>query len=270
MVGALLLGRASAAQITIEGSDTYEIPANVGASGNGTLDLRLFTFSGSEADNASGGANFDNAVTDLPQGGGSPSSFADAYFTSFSKLRAYHLLNFPVNTPDELVLFFDLNEAGNPTETQNNQVTQLRIWSSPTVPNPVGSGNLDPAANDISSAQMSAIGTNFSGGTLIAAFDQSALPYTLPVVNQGAGFADFVIFTGVNPFDSAFDGQNILIEIAMDGLSSGAEEFYLSGKHSNFDLEIALGIEPVPEPGTLTLLGVSGLAFLALRRRRKS
>src|SRR4051812_33836504 len=45
-------------------------PQHVTGSGNGTLDLRLFTFSGSEIQNSSGSFNGDNGDNTLPQGGG--------------------------------------------------------------------------------------------------------------------------------------------------------------------------------------------------------
>src|ERR1041385_6407724 len=51
-------------------SDIVAIPSGVTGSGNGTLDMRLMTYSGSEIGNAAGSFNGDNGNNALPQGGG--------------------------------------------------------------------------------------------------------------------------------------------------------------------------------------------------------
>ena len=233
----------------IQADDIVEIPGNVTGSGNGTLDLRLFTFSGSEISNAAGAFNGDNGNSALPQGGGADTSaFAESYITTAGELKAYYNLNFAPGAINEIVLFLDLNETTGASQL-NNTLAKLDI-----VLNPSGiQGNPDPLS-DVSSAGQAAIDQVYSAGATMAYLDPQPAA-NLPVNSQGAGFADYAIFTGVNPFDLA-DGDVILFNVSMSVLSNGAEEIFLSGTYAPPD---------VPEPATMSLLALGGLA---LTRRR--
>ena len=232
----------------IQTADIVAIPEHVTGSGNGTLDLRMFTFSGSEIPNTAGLFNGDNGNNALPQGGGADTSlFAESYVTTAGELKAFYNLNFPPGSIHEIVLILDLNEV----ETLNNTLAKLDVVLNPTSiqgdPNPLG---------DVSSAAQAGINQVYIGGTTIAYLAPQPAA-NLPVNNQGAGFADYAIFTGIDPF-GLNDSDVLLFNVSMSLLSNGAEDIFLSGTYAPSD---------IPEPATLLLLAVGGLALI--RRRRK-
>ena len=237
----------------ITSSDIVAIPQHLTGSGNGTLDLRMFTFSGSEIKNEAGAFNGDNGNNVLPQGGGSDTmSFNQSYVTTAGKLKSFYNLNFPPSgSIHELVLFLDLNETGDgqPTNTLGKLDIVLNPTSMQGSPNPVG--------GDVSSGQQAGIQQVYSGGSTIANLNPQPAD-NLPVNSQGAGFADYAIFTGIDPF-SLNDNDILLFNISMSRLNNGAEEIFLSGTYSPSDIL-------VPEPGSLGLLA-AGALVLALRRR---
>ena len=228
---ALLLLAAPAAQATTIGpSRIVAIPSGVTGSGNGTLDLRMATFSGSEIDNTAGSFNFDNGNNTLPQGGGADtSSFAESYVTTAGELQNYYNLNFGATGVGQvqLVLFLDLNETGN--GQPNNTLAVLDIILNPATiqgsPNPSG---------DVTSAQQAAINQVFTGGTLLAELDPEPAG-NLPVNNQGAGFADYAIATGIDPF-ALNASAVVLFNFSMNTLNNGAEEIFLSGTFAGSDI----------------------------------
>ncbi len=236
-------------------ADILLFPSGLVGSGNGTLDLRLMTFSGSEVDNSSGAFDGDNANNTLPQGGGADIKFFDeSYVTTAGELQAYYTLNFGVTTTDqiELTLFLDLNETGTNGELFNS-LSKVDIILNPATIN----GSPD-ASGDVTGAEQAAINQVYTGGTLDATL--SLTPLNLPVNAIGAGWADYAILTGIDPFTlSAADV--LLFNISMDTLNNGGEEIFLSGTYSGQDVEDAL-----PEPATLGILIVGGLALLRKRR----
>jgi hypothetical protein len=238
---------------TLIGSgDVVAIPSGVNGSGNGTLDLRMFTFSGSEIDNESGAFNGDNGNNTLPHNN-SAATFAESYVTTAGKVQDYYKLNFPNgsggSTVNEIVLFLDLSENGGEEET-NNGLTVVDFYLNPSTI----SGNPNPVGSDVSSNEQAAIDQGFTGGTLVA---NLAAMLTLPTVANGAGHADHAIFTHINPFDLSANDV-LLLNVSMTGLSDGSEEIYMSGDFSGSDVMAA-----VPESsgfvlGTL-VCGVIGL-----------
>lgn len=241
----------------ITSTDIVAIPQSVTASGNGTLDLRMFTFSGSEIANSSGAFNGDNGNNTLPQGGGADTSwFAESYVTTAGELKAFYNLNFPPpGGVFEIVLFLDLNETG--AAALVNSLDRLDI-----VLNPISiQGNPNPFG-DVSSAQQAAINQLYTGGTTVASLNPQPAA-NLPLNSQGAGFADYAIFTGINPF-TLDDSDVLLFNLSMSSLNNGAEEIFLSGKYAPTDIV-------VPEPGSLILLlaGVLGLATWRRRHRAR-
>ncbi|MBE0539981.1 MAG: PEP-CTERM sorting domain-containing protein [Verrucomicrobia bacterium] len=238
----------------ITSTDIVAIPQSVTASGSGTLDLRMFTFSGSEIANSSGAFNGDNGNNSLPQGGGADVDwFVESYVTTAGEVKAFYNLNFPApGSIFEIVLFLDLNETG--AATLVNSLDRLDI-----VLNPISiQGNPNPFG-DVSSAQQAAINQLYTGGTTIASLNPQPAA-NLPLNSQGAGFADYAIFTGVNPF-TLEDSDVLLFNLSMSSLNNGAEELFLSGKYAPKDIV-------VPEPGSLMLLLMGGVGLVLWYQRR--
>ena len=256
---------------TIESSDILAIPSGVTGSGNGTLDLRLVTFSGSDVDNSAAVSgqcaatfpgeldrcDYDNANTEASQGGGTP-SFAESYVTTAGDLQDFYELNFGATTTGEieLVLFLDLNETGVTGEATNTLDLLDIILNPATI-----QGDPDPSG-DVTSDEQAFIDQVFTGGTTIAELDPEPAD-NLPVNSQGAGFADYAISTGIDPFALAASDV-LLFNFSMDLLNNGAEEIFLSGTYSGTDVGLILS----PEPSTALLLA-SGLVAMALGRRRR-
>ena len=80
-IAVILLCGSNAQAVLIQTADIVAIPSGATGSGNGTLDLRMFTFSGSEIQNTAGSFNGDNGNNTLPQGGGA-STFVESYATT--------------------------------------------------------------------------------------------------------------------------------------------------------------------------------------------
>ena len=252
---AVFLPAAAASASSITGSDIVAIPAGVQPSRNGALDLRAFTFSGSEVENAAGAFDGDNGNNSLPHSAGrDTSSFAESYLTTAGDLQGFYQLNFGVTTAGliEIVLFLDLNETGSGEATNT-----LSVFDVVLNPSTVGGGP-DPLG-DVTSAEQDAIDHFFMGGTLLAALDPEPAG-NLPVNAQGAGFADYAIYTGIDPFALAASDV-LLFNISMESLSNGSDEIFFDGSVSGVDV---IGV--IPEPSTALLLAL-GLAFLARGRR---
>jgi hypothetical protein len=235
---------------------------NLVGSGNGTLDLRMGTFSGSEIGNEAGGFNGDNGNNTLPQGNGNADTnfFDESYVTTAGKLQDYYTLNYGVTTPGDvqLVVFLDLNETGG--GKPNNTLSVLDIYLNPTSI----TGNPDPVGGDVTSDEQAAINQGFLGGTLLAFLDPEPAG-NLPVIEQGAGFADYAISTGIDPF--VLDPMDVvLFNFSMSTLNNGAEEIFLDGTVRGSDIP---DFPKIPEPSTALLLAC-GVSLLALRQRRAS
>jgi hypothetical protein len=240
--------------------------------GNGKLDLILFNFNqGSGVNNnelkekGTTIFNGDDANTDMPVGTGNPQSSgaSESYITSIGDLRNFYRTTFPDglggSTINEIVLFVDLCETGQGQGNNTNDYITLNTLN--VVVNydpflPVPDIRNDPWNNDIDPATQNSTGSAFSGGTTIANLDAAITPKTLPVTAHGSGWADVLIFTGINPFDTAFtDETPILFFWESSDHEGGGTDIFISGTHA-------------PEPGTMVLLGLGGLGLLARRRRR--
>jgi hypothetical protein len=243
----------SAQAAVITDSHIVAIPSGVTGSGNGTIDLRLFTYSGSEIQNNSGLFNGDNGNNSLPQGGGADVNlFNHSYVTTAGKLKSYYNLNFTLGSVNNLTLFLDLNETGSSAQATNT-LSRLDVILNPTSIQ----GNPNPVGSDVTSLKQSGIQQVYSGGTLLANLNPQPAR-NLPVNNQGAGFADYAIFTGINVFNLN-DNDVLLFNISMAKLNNGAEEIFLSGTYSPTDIL-------VPEPSAMAIAGIGAL-WMAVRRR---
>lgn len=232
----LLTGVAAGETVIIDNNDFIALSGNEEGSGLGTLDLVLFA--GATANNKGGDFNGDDACTDMPSGGGATSA-TESYITSVGELRDFYRLNFPDgnsptgSTVSEMVLFIDLN-------TDNTVDVNLNTLQVVVDYDLYGGGDPrdDPYSNDISSAVQNSTDANFSYtpgvGSLEAEFTG---PKTLPVLQQGSGWADYGIVLGIDPFDSRFqDSTRILFHWASTNHTTGGEEIFLSGRYAEGDV----------------------------------
>ena len=249
----LCLSFSAAADITT--SNIVAVPLHVVGSGNGTLDLRMFTYSGSDVQNTVGTFNGDNGNTDLAHGGTLDRlQFAESYVTTAGDLKDYYRLNFATGAVNEVVLFLDLNETGGGSPT--NTLRKLDIVLNPT--SIQGNPN---ALGDVASSTQNNINQVYTGGITLAYLNPEPAD-NIPVNSQGAGFADYAIYTGINPF-LLNDSDVLLFNISMGDLSNGPEEVFLSGTYSATD------IVPVPEPSTWAIAGLAVGALLWAKARKE-
>ncbi len=251
----LAVSPALAAQI-ITDSDIVATDNNMIGSGNGTLDFLFFTESAGGSQNSGGGFDGDDANTDMPTGAGSTTA-VESFITSINELRDFYILNFPDGQGgsliQELVVFVDLNQIGGSDPLGLNAFTVVKDYTPS-----FGDDRDDPAGTDISSALQNMTNDGYAGGTVLAQLDG---PKMLPLNEQGAGWADYAIYTGIDPFDPALDGARLLFfwdSGTVDGPhNDGGESIFLSGEY---------GV--IPEPGTMALIGFGGLLLLVVRRKR--
>ena len=86
-------------------------------------------------------------------------------------------------------------------------------------------------------------------------------PVPLTLTQQGAGWGDYMIFTGINPFNNAYDPSDlILFYIETSGHNDGGETIFISGEYAG---------EMVPEPMSLLLFGSGLLGLIATRIKKR-
>lgn len=244
----------------ITDDDFLTLADNEIGSGNGTLDYVFFLDAGGGgvADNTKPSIIWDgdDANTDMPTG--APGGTAqESFVTSIGEIRDFYEMEFPDgmggSTITEIALFVDLNQTGsNPDLLLNNLVVVIDYLDGLGVP--FGDDRDDPWTFNVTPDLQNMTETDFTGTVL----SQLGAPKLLALNEQGAGFGDYAIALGINPFNPAFsDDTRILVFWDSQLHTDGGETVFLSGSY---------GI--VPEPGTVLLAGFGALLVLIRRARR--
>ena len=264
----LTFGGLPAQGAVITDSDIEPLNGHLVHSGNGQLDLILFTFANGLGvtnneikEKSKIVFNGDDANTDEPVGG-HPASASESYITSMGDLRNFYRVAFPDgqggSTMTEIVLTIDLCQTGQgqgANDADNITLNTLNILIDYDDFTPASDPRNDPWTNDISSSVQNSTGSGFSGGTTISSLAASVPPKQLDVTNNGSGWADYLIYTGINPFDSAYSDDTPILF------------FWESSDHHGGGTDVFISHD-VPEPGTMVLLLAGGIGMLI--RRRKS
>ena len=246
----------SHAMYMITDADIFVAEGHVTHSGNGTLDLILLTESMGGIENIYkiGGTTVfdgDDGNSDMPTGSGKTTS-NESYMTSIGEIRDFYRLNFSDglggSTVDEIVLFVDLNQVTGDDLTIGS--LEIVVDYSATF----GDDRDNPWGTDISSGLQNGTDAGYTGGTTIAQLDGSKI---LDMENQGAGWGDYGIHTGINPFDGAFsDDTRILFHWESSGHSDGGETIFLSGEYTE-----------IPEPSMFVFLGLGALGLIFRKKK---
>lgn len=191
---------------------------------------------------------------------GNPAVVDAFYITSIADIRNFYELQFSDgiggSTITEMMIMMDLNEsvAGD----VNFDLLDVIINSSDVYDD--ARDTADTA--DISSATQF-LTTVATGGTTIANYaTDTSFTTSKATVENGSGWADYGVSTGINPFDVAYaDTDRITFHIQFSSVTNGSEEIFLSGEYSTEDV---IAVE-LPEPATMLLLGLGGL-FLRKRK----
>ena len=265
LVAAWVFPNATAKALPVQITDDM-IVATTGSevhSGNGHLDLILLGFAGGGGVNENAALTFDgdDANTDMPTGG-SASSVVESYVTSIGEIRDFYTLNFPDgfggSLEDQITLFVDLSETGTVNHITLNDIQIVLEFDD--FPGGTSDTRNDPAKFDIESSVQNGTGSLYSGGMVLSQLAPAISPKTLPLNVQGAGFADYGILTGIDPFEPAYnDDDRILLFWSSDDHDDGGDKVFLSGSVQSIH---------VPEPATLSLMALAGA--IVLRRRRLS
>ena len=240
------------------------------ATGTGGLDVILYTGSGTKDRNQGvgpdgpdagnkGDYNFQDPVS-APAGGetslsgvwGNGTAAVNGPVTVGQVLNYLHALNPNNNIP---VFYMDMNQVGSAANlffsgevNIINPLTGASVhnWAMDNTPQP-GDGTYDPASMTVAAHEI---------GPLIGA---SGYNYGVVDHNLGSGKADFIAYAPTMDL-SLFDPNYLFVtHFEMANLSDGFEEIFLTGN---------ITTAPVPEPGTMMLLGMGMLGLAVYGKRR--
>ena len=222
--GFATMGLANAAPI----NGSYEFfsldPAPSGT-GLGNYNVILFANASGGSGNDGGSVNVDDSNTLLPTGSTNDSG-SIFWTTSFGDLRAFYDQQFGPNTINNIVLFLDLNESGN-SAASSITLNTLSIYLNEST-------GLDPAADDLTSAQQAGLVGYIPSTTALTTLSSAQV---LAQQNTGQGIDDWSIFTFINPYDAAYDDSDtLLFNFQISNLNSGGELLAISGTFSACDI----------------------------------
>ena len=221
-------------------------------SGLGTLDIVLF------AGATSNNSTYDGANTNMPGG----AKLVDAYYiTSIGDLRSFYTQQFINNGAvlNEMVILVDLNE--NVSKSANFDLLDIIVGNTDTY----GDDRDNPSTTDIDSSLQNATSTVTGGSTIAEYATDSSFTTSKTTIENGSGWADYGILTGIDPFDLAYnDSDRIVFHVQFSSLTNGAEEIFLSGEYSAIDIIN----EEIPEPATICILMLGCGLIVATSRKR--
>ena len=261
--GPLLLCPAHAVELIDPVTDIWQLVGNESGSGNGTLDVQMFTTNTN--DNKGSGLDFDDTNNGFP-GGNQTTWFGGAYIISWGEIRLFFQTNFPdptdpnLTTAKTLGITLDVNETGAPQTIQFDAFT-IYAWdqaAGPLFTTP--DDRNDPANIDLEEAvQVTTTIGELTAATKLAEIDGAY--FIAAMTNQGGGWGDAIVDTHLPLFDNGYSGDDLFILWVASSLhDNGQDAVYLSGSVSHEDI--------IPEPATLSLL-LLGLSTGLLRRPRR-
>ena len=233
--------------VVISPCDIYPTLGNEEPSGNGMLNLTLFTESSGNCGNGSGDFNVDEANTDMPMGSVNSVS-NESFVTSIGELRIFYQTNFPdingCSFAHSIFIAIDLNQTAEDPLYLDALSIVLNYDAM------YGDARDNPWAFDVPSNLQNDTDANFSGGIILGHISSSQIE--LPFNIQGAGWADYLMEICIDPFDPLFcDSDRILFHWESHGHIEGGETIFLTGVYE----------ASVSEPSSLLLflLGIVGI-----------
>lgn len=253
----------SAALLTEFGFEGFDY-----SSGTGTLDLILMTGAGGASNLNTGAGGVFNFEDPMPSSGGGTSAFAGTWGAGVQDngpVTVDNLYNYLIATYGPTasvpVFTFDMNQTG------NNQ--DLSVVGKVSIVDPNNGGAVIDAwyFDDIDNGVFDQDAWVFAPGNTVVAGTSGTI-YDVDN-NLGSGSTSFIVYAPTMNLANYLNlGYLFVGDFWLMDLNNGFEELFLTGAFAPFDPENPP--DPIPEPGTLLLLGggLMGLGFYMRRRKQ--